>query len=39
MTQVRERIEPDRPLVEVLSRRAATYRTLREALDPAWAML
>jgi L-xylulokinase len=39
MTQVRNRIAPDRALVEVLSRRAATYRALRDALDPVWPML
>ena len=39
MTQVRDRIEPDRALVEVFSRRRATYQALRVALDPAWAML
>ena len=37
MTSVRDRIEPDPALVGILSRRRATFNSLREALDPIWA--
>jgi L-xylulokinase len=39
MTSVRDRIEPDRALVEILSRRGATFKALRDALNPMWSRL
>jgi hypothetical protein len=39
MTHIRDRIEPDPALVEILARRCATYNELRDALNPLWAKL
>ena len=39
MTSVRDRIEPDPALVDILSRRSAAFKGLRDALDPLWATL
>ena len=36
MARVSRRIEPDPPHVDRMNRRFATYRTLRDALDPLW---
>jgi L-xylulokinase len=39
MTHIRDRIEPDPALVEILARRCATTNQLRDALNPMWAKL
>ena len=39
MTSVRDRIEPDPALIDILARRGAAFKALRDALDPLWATL
>ncbi len=39
MTRVRDRIEPDPGLVEILDRRRSVFNALREQLRPMWPML
>ena len=39
MTSVRDRIEPDPALVDILARRGAAFKALRNALSPLWATL
>ena len=39
MTSVRDRIEPDPALTDILARRGAVFKALRDALDPLWATL
>jgi L-xylulokinase len=39
MTRVRDRIEPDPALIEILARRRDAFKALRNALNPLWSML
>jgi L-xylulokinase len=39
MTRVRDRIEPDPALVEILARRRDVFQALRNALNPLWSIL
>jgi L-xylulokinase len=39
MTRVRDRIEPDPALAEILARRSVAFKALRNALNPLWSML
>src|SRR5271166_2843596 len=39
MTRIRERIEPDPQLAEILARRSVAFKALRNALNPLWATL
>jgi len=39
MTKVRDRIEPNRTLVDILARRGAAFVALRNALAPLWTKL